>query len=226
MQNPKYDVILILEEMGACYQGMSWVERQKHPTFHSMWGACPRGDWMLWLTGQCCPFSMNVAAALYDFPMHLIKSAPHRKVISVAFAYLRLLAARGDLPTPKMPDAVNTNMRTMQTTMDSLVLDLSERSDLSTMVRGAVGAVQGYVAFVDDLTAITGLEAYLHGGKRHPSGLNLGDRAWERRVLSNRADIVRKILPSYVVEAHMLRWVEQQGYDLAEFAYPPEKENA
>lgn len=221
MQNPKYDVTLILEEMGACYRGMAWVEQQEHPTFHSMWEACPRGDWMLWLTGQCCPYSLNVAAALYDFPMHLIKSAPHRKAISVAFTYLRMLAARNDLPTPTMPDAVHTNMRTMQETMDSLALNLSGGSNLSIMVRGAIGAVQGYVAFGDDLTAITGLEVYLHGDRHLPGGINLGDRAWERRVLSNRADIVRKILPSYMVEAHMLRWVEQQGYDLAAFAYDP-----
>ena len=36
----------------ACADAIAWAEQSGHATLADAWGACPRGDWMLWLVGR------------------------------------------------------------------------------------------------------------------------------------------------------------------------------
>lgn len=46
---PRYWLMPILENMGACVNAVQYVRHEYRATFAERWATGPRGDWMLWL---------------------------------------------------------------------------------------------------------------------------------------------------------------------------------
>ncbi|NBO26982.1 MAG: hypothetical protein EBU96_09385, partial [Actinobacteria bacterium] len=74
------DYIDRIAALGACSDAIEWLRAARQPDLAAAWAACPRAEWMLWLTARCAeegsPEHRALVAAAADCAATALDFAP------------------------------------------------------------------------------------------------------------------------------------------------------